>query len=60
MPKPPKPSLIVSDDFDAYASGRLDASEVTCALCMCAPCRCPKFGTPGYLALVDFRHGRRR
>src|SRR5438034_11349757 len=35
-----------SDDFGAYASGQLDASQITCALCMCAPCRCPAFGTP--------------
>jgi hypothetical protein len=51
---------IWSDDFGAYASGQLDASQITCALCMCAPCRCPAFGTPEYLALVDFRHGRTR
>lgn len=50
---------IWSDDFGAYASGQLDASQVTCALCMCAPCRCPEFGTPAYFALVNFRHGRR-
>lgn len=47
-----------SDDFDAYASGQLDASRVHCALCMCAPCRCPAFGTPAYFALIDARHGR--
>jgi hypothetical protein len=51
---------IWSDDFDAYASGQLDASRVHCALCMCAPCRCPAFGTPEYFALIDFRHGRTR
>jgi hypothetical protein len=49
---------IWSDDFDAYASGELDASKLHCALCQCAPCRCPEFGTPAYFALVDFRHGR--
>ena len=47
-----------SDDFDAYASGELDISQVHCALCQCAPCRCPAFGTPEYFALIDFRHGR--
>jgi hypothetical protein len=51
---------IWSDDFGAYAEGRISAAEITCALCMCAPCRCPAFGTPAYLALVDFRHGRTR
>jgi hypothetical protein len=47
-----------SDDFDAYASGELDASKLHCVLCQCAPCRCPAFGTPAYLALIDQRHGR--
>jgi hypothetical protein len=51
-------SAIWSDDFDAYASGQLDASQIHCALCMCAPCRCPEFGTPEYFALLDWRHGR--
>jgi hypothetical protein len=51
---------IWSDDFDAYASGQLDASQVHCALCTCAPCRCPAFGSAAYFALVDFRHGRTR
>jgi len=49
-----------SDDLDAYASGELDASKAHCALCMCAPCRCPEFGTPAYFALLDWRHGRQR
>lgn len=47
-----------SPDFDAYASGELDASKIHCALCMCAPCRCPAFGSAAYLALLDSRHGR--
>ena len=47
-----------SPDFDAYASGRLDASSVRCALCEQAPCQCPPFGTPEYLALLNRRHGR--
>lgn len=47
---------IWSDDFDAYASGELDASKV----CECAPCRCPAFGTDAYFELLDQRHGRTR
>jgi len=46
-----------SGDFDAYASGQLDASKIRCALCQCAPCECPQFGTPEYFALIDRRHG---
>lgn len=49
-----------SPDFDAYASGQLDASAVRCALCQHAPCDCPPFGTPGYMTLIDARHGRNR
>jgi hypothetical protein len=67
MSKPLTPSealdqlgAIWSDDLDAYASGELDASQVTCALCFCAPCRCPAFGSAAYFALLDFRHGRQR
>lgn len=51
---------IWSPDFDAYASGQLDASRVRCVLCEHAPCTCPPFGTPEYFALVDTRHGRNR
>jgi hypothetical protein len=50
---------IWSDDFDAYTGGERDASKLHCALCMCAPCRCPAFGTPAYFALLDARHGHR-
>lgn len=49
-----------SPDFDAYASGELDASQVRCALCIKAPCECPEFGTPAYFALIEWRHGRPR
>ena len=49
-----------SPDFDAYASGQLDASAVRCVLCGHAPCGCPPFGTPEYFALVDRLHGRTR
>lgn len=51
---------IWSPDFDAYASGQLDASRVRCALCQHAPCDCSEFGTPEYFALIDLRHGRIR
>jgi hypothetical protein len=53
-----KLGAIWSDDFDAYASGQLPIEQVRCALCQCAPCRCPQFGTPAYFALLDQRHGR--
>jgi hypothetical protein len=49
-----------SPDFDGYASGQLDISQVRCVLCGHAPCDCPPFGTPEYLALVDRLHGRTR
>jgi hypothetical protein len=49
-----------SPDFDAYASGRLDASEVRCVLCGHAPCDCPAFGSDEYFALIDRVHGRSR
>ena len=49
-----------SPDFDAYASGQLDASQVRCVLCGHAPCGCPRFGTPEYFALMDARLGRVR
>lgn len=47
-----------SPDFDAYASGALDASQIRCALCTHAPCDCPEFGTPDYFALINARHGK--
>ena len=47
-------------DFDGYASGQLDISQVRCVLCKHAPCDCPPFGTPEYMALVDRLHGRTR
>lgn len=47
-----------SPDLDAYAEGRLDAAQIRCALCTHAPCDCPEFGTPEYLASVNRRHGR--
>jgi hypothetical protein len=48
-----------SPDFDDYATGSLDAARLRCALCLHAPCQCPPFGTPEYLALIDQRHGRK-
>ncbi len=47
-----------SDDFGRYAAGELEVSQVRCVLCKHAPCGCPPFGSPEYLALVDRRHGR--
>lgn len=49
-----------SPDFAAYATGQLGASEVRCVLCGHAPCDCPPFGTPEYMALTDRLHGRSR
>jgi hypothetical protein len=49
-----------SPDFAEYASGQLDASAVRCVLCGHAPCDCPPFGTPAYMALMDARLGRDR
>jgi hypothetical protein len=49
-----------SPDFDAYASGQLDASRVRCVLCGHAPCDCPEFGSPEYFDLIDRLHGRNR
>ena len=46
-----------SPDFDAYAAGRLDVAQVRCVLCGHAPCDCPPFGTPAYLAAVNRLHG---
>jgi hypothetical protein len=45
----------VSPDLDAYASGRLDASQVRCVLCGVAPCRCRQCEAPyrRWLAEVD-------
>lgn len=51
-------SVVRSPDLDAYAAGEIDASQVRCALCGHAPCDCPPFGTPEYMALIDKRHGR--
>jgi len=47
-----------SDDFDAYAGGERDAAKLNCVLCLCAPCRCPEFGSEAYFRLLDVRHGR--
>lgn len=47
-----------SPDFDAYAEGRMDLSQVRCALCEKSPCVCPPFGTPEYMALIKRRHSR--
>lgn len=47
-----------SPDLGAYVAGVLDVRGLRCALCQHAPCDCPPFGTPGYFALIDARHGR--
>jgi hypothetical protein len=52
--------VVWSPDFAAYASGQLPASAVRCVLCGHAPCDCPPFGTPEYMALTDRLHGRAR
>jgi hypothetical protein len=36
----------VSPDLDAYASGRLDISQVRCVLCGVAPCQCRQCEAP--------------
>lgn len=51
-------SVRISDDFDAYAEGRIDAHQIRCVLCQHRPCDCPEFGTPEYMELVNRRHGR--
>lgn len=63
--QPPSPvealdqlGAIWSPDFDAYASGQIDASQLRCVLCQQAPCNCPAFGTPEYLVLVRRLHGK--
>jgi hypothetical protein len=47
-------------NFDDYASGKIPASAIICALCQHSPCDCPPFGTPEYFALIDRRHGQRK
>jgi hypothetical protein len=51
-------SVLWSPDFDAYASGKIPASQVHCVLCGNSPCNCPEFGTEAYFVLTDFRHGK--
>lgn len=46
-----------SPDFDAYASGQLDISQVRCVLRGQAPCQCPPFMSDEYVALVKRVHG---
>lgn len=47
-----------SPDLDAYAAGHLDAAAIRCVLCGQAPCGCPEFGSPEYMALIGRRHQR--
>ncbi len=54
---------VTSPDFDAYASGRIDASQVQCLLCQqrgCMPNGCLEFASPEYMARLDVIHGRTR
>jgi hypothetical protein len=53
-------SAVWSPDFEAYATGALDASAIRCALCEKAPCACPEFGSPEYFELLDRRHNRQK
>lgn len=52
-------TMAVSPDLGAYAAGEIDASQVRCVLCAHAPCDCPPFGSPEYVANIDRLHGRR-
>jgi hypothetical protein len=47
-----------SPDMDDFVSGKIDLSQMRCALCTENPCVCPEFGTPEYFALIDKRHGK--
>lgn len=47
-----------SSDFEAYASGQIDATQLRCVLCGHAPCDCPPFGSDEYFALLRKVHGR--
>lgn len=47
-----------SPDFDAYASGLIEVSQVRCILCGLSPCDCPPTFSPEYFALLDKLHGR--
>lgn len=51
------PSVKVSKDLGAYATGKKTIAQIRCALCQHAPCDCPPFGTPEYFALLDRVHG---
>lgn len=58
--EPPAISAVWSPSFDDYASGKIPASEIICALCQRSPCECPEFGSPEYFALMDRVHGRHK
>jgi hypothetical protein len=47
-----------SPNFDDYATGKIGAEGIICALCLHCPCDCPPFGTPEYFALIDRRRGK--
>jgi len=48
-----------SPDMDDFLAGKVELSQMRCAVCEKKPCECPEFGTPEYFALIDRRHGRR-
>lgn len=53
-------SVVASEDFNAYASGRKGAHEVRCLMCQKAPCTCKDddFGSPSYMARLRQIHGK--
>ncbi len=48
-----------SPNFDDFAAGRIDASQVRCLMCD-GPCTGdhPALGSPEYMAVMDRIHGR--
>lgn len=52
-----------SDDFDAYAEGRIGVEGIRCLMCEVAPCRCEEdfpFGSAAYVDRVRKLHGGAR
>ena len=47
-----------SPDFDAYASGELDISQVRCVLCGVAPCECRQCPVPYVNRFAGLLDGR--
>lgn len=57
MSREPEFSVKASPDLDGYATGAVPAHQIRCVLCGHAPCDCPPFGSPEYLAQLDRVHG---